>query len=476
MDDLLLRSATELAALLKAGDVSSTELVTASLERIEELQPTINAFTHVAHDEALQAAGAIAAEDQRPFAGVPIAIKDNIPVAGMPLTFASNLFKDFVPPQDAFLVRRLRDAGFVIVGKTTLPEMGILPSTETARFGTTRNPWDQERTPGGSSGGSAAAVASGMVPIAHGNDGGGSIRIPAACCGLVGLKPNRGRISPGPAIGQHFLTTDGVLTRTVADTAQVLDVLAGYELGDANWAPPPPASYAELSRQASGRLRIGMTLEPGLAGAELDPICERATRDAAALLESLGHQVEEVTPPWTGLDLLPEFTSVFGPMISMQTLFGGMLAGREPAQEDVEPLTWEIWKHAKQEVGVLDFMSAMTQLEGVSRMLVAFVAGFDLLLTPALGERPVPIGEINGLGPEPWEKFARSGRFTPYTAIFNVTGQPAITLPLYEGEDGIPTSVQFVGQPAREETLLQIATELEQVLPWAQRHPALAGA
>src|SRR5947199_578107 len=224
-----MRSATELAALVRAGDLSARELVEASLRRIDALQPRLGAFTHVAHESALADADGIEAGDPRPFAGVPIAIKDNRPVAGMPLTMCSELYGEFVPGHDAYLVRRLREAGFVIVGKTSMPEMGILPTTEPRRFGAARNPWDLERTPGGSSGGAAAAVAAGMVPLAHGNDGGGSIRIPAACCGLVGLKPARGRVSVGPESGQSFFGTDGVLTRRVADTAAVLDVIAGYE-------------------------------------------------------------------------------------------------------------------------------------------------------------------------------------------------------------------------------------------------------
>src|SRR5947208_2329830 len=245
MNELLLRSAIELAGLIRIGDLSSADLVEASLRRIDELQPAINAFTHVAHEEALAAARAIESGDPRPFAGVPIAVKDNRPVAGMPITMCSDLFGDLVADHDGYLVRRLREAGFVIVGRTALPEMGILPTTESRRFGPTRNPWSLDRTPGGSSGGSAAAVAAGMVPIAHGNDGGGSTRIPAACCGLVGLKPARGRISVGPDMGDSFLVQDGVLTRTVAETAQVLDVLAGYEPGDSTWAPEPEVPYAE---------------------------------------------------------------------------------------------------------------------------------------------------------------------------------------------------------------------------------------
>ena len=237
----------------------------------------------------------------------------------------------------------------MIVGKTSMPEMGILPTTEPRRFGPTRNPWNTDRTPGGSSGGAAAAVAAGMVPVAHGNDGGGSIRIPASCCGLVGLKPARGRVSVGPDGGQSFLVADGVLTRTVADTATVLDALAGAEPGDATWAPPPPAAgYAALAAVDPGRLRIGLALNPPLDGATIDPACSQAARDAAALLESLGHDVEEITPPWSGLDLLPDFTRAFGPLISFTTWLGGQIAGREPTDDDVEPLTWALWERSAQ--------------------------------------------------------------------------------------------------------------------------------
>jgi amidase len=388
----------------------------------------------------------------------------------MPLTLCSDLFGDQVSDHDAFSVRRLREAGFVIVGKTTMPEMGILPTTESRRFGPTQNPWDLGRTPGGSSGGSAAAVAAGMVPIAHGNDGGGSIRIPAACCGVLGLKPARGRVSLGPESGQSFLTTDGVLTRTVADTAMALDVLAGYEQGDANWAPPPPGRYAELAAREPERLRIALTLTPPLDGAAVDPACESAALDAAALLASLGHEVQEATPPWTGLDLLSDFTRAFGPQISMSTLVGSRLAGREPTEADVEPLTWQIWWRAhKQDTLVL--LDAQSRLERVARRVVAFLARFDALLTPALALRPVATGEIHGRGPDPWGSYQRSGYFTPFTAIVNVTGQPAISVPLYNGDDGLPTAVQLIGPPARVELLLALAAQLEGVLPWADRVP-----
>ena len=472
MHELLFRPVSELAQMVRSGAISASELVTTSLKRIDELEPTINAFTHVAHERALQTAREISAGDPRPFAGVPIAVKDNRPVAGMPLTMGSDLFGDFVADHDSYLVRRLREAGFVIVGKTVLPEMGILPTTEPRRFGATRNPWQLDRTPGGSSGGSAAAVAAGMVPIAHGNDGGGSTRIPAACCGLVGLKAARGRISPGPDAGQSFLSIDGALTRTVGETAALLDVLSGYELGDANWAPPPPASYGGLARREPRGLRIGLALNTPLEGATLDPVCERAARDAAGLLEALGHAVEEVEPPWSGLNLLQDFTRAFGPLISMSTFAGGVVRGREPNEADVEPLTWEMWVRARRQ-DTLTYLKAQSRLESVARSIVTHLARYDALLTPALARRPVPIGEIHGRGPDPWGHYRRSGAFTPYTAIVNVTGLPAIVLPLYHGADGLPLAVQLIGGPAREEVLLALGTQLEQAHPWAERRPSL---
>ena len=472
--DLLFRPAGDLAALVRGGEVSARELVEVSLERIEALQPDLNAFVHVDAEGALATADAVEAGDERPFAGVPIAVKDTAAVAGMPYTLGSDAFGDFVPGHDAFVVRRLREAGFVIVGKTNLPEFGILPVTEPRRFGPTRNPWDTERTPGGSSGGAAAAVAAGMVPLAHGSDGGGSIRIPAACCGLVGLKPSRGRISRGPDQGDDFLVQDGVLTHTVAETAALLDVLAGYEPGDATWAPPPAEPFAAAAAREPGRLRIGWTTTAAI-DAPLDPLCERAVSDAAELLASLGHEVEEIQAPWAGQSLLEVFTLVFGTPIAMGLFFGTQVSGREPAEELVEPLSWTIWKGVR-ERNALDYLLARTQLGAFSRSIVALWSDHDVVMTPALAQRPVRIGEIDACSAEPWEDFRRSGQFTPYTAIFNVTGQPAISLPLVHGEDGLPLAVQLAGKPAGEGELLALAAQLEAARPWAQRRPERAPA
>ncbi len=469
MTQLMFKPAGELAGLVRSGELSSRELVQDCLQRIDALQPDLNAFVHVDHEGALASADAVGADDPRPFAGVPIAIKDTAAVAGMPYTMGSHMFGDFVPQHDAFVVRRLRDAGFVLVGKTNMPEFGILPVSESRRFGPARNPWDTERTPGGSSGGAAAAVAAGMVPLAHGSDGGGSIRIPAACCGLVGLKPARGRISRGPEQAEDFLVQDGVLTRTVAETAELLDVMAGYETGDANWAPPPAEPFAAAAAREPGRLRIGLSTTSPIS-TELDPINEQAVRDAADLLASLGHEVEEFEAPWSRDDLLGVFTAVFGTAIATAAYFGGLVTGREPSEELMEPLSWSFWEGIGERSAV-DYYLARTQLGAVSRQIIAVWDDYDVVLLPSLAERPVRIGEIDACSDSPWDHFRRSGEFTPYTALFNITGQPAITLPLYQGEDGLPAGVQLAGRPADEATLLSLSAQLEAARPWADRRP-----
>jgi amidase len=474
--DLLFRPASELAALVRSGEITARELVSTSLERIEALDGQINAFTHVDADGALATADAIGAGDERPFAGVPIAIKDNQPVAGMPLTFCADLFGDLVPPFDASFVARLRAAGFVIVGKTALPEYGILPSTESRRNGPTRNPWDLSRTPGGSSGGAAAAVAAGMVPLAHGNDGGGSIRIPAACCGLVGLKPARGRISLAPALGDSFLVTDGVLTRTTAESAQLLDLLAGPELGDATWAPPPSESYAAAAAGEPGRLRIGFTLAPPLAEQAVDPIAERGVRDAVALLQELGHEVEELpSAPWQNPGVFELFSASFGPAVASTIVFASTIAGRPPASDDMERLSWHLWERSAQ-LGAAHYLAAQAQLQALARGFVTAMSEYDAVLTPSLALRPRPIGELFGDNDDPAETFRRSGEFTPFAAIANVTGQPAISLPFAQGEDGLPVGVHFFGRPADEATLLRLGAQIEAARPWASRRPELTAA
>lgn len=468
--DLLTRSAIELAALVRSGEVTARELTDLSLARIEALDPELGAFIHVDADRARDAADAIGPDDARPFAGVPIAIKNNRAVAGLPLSFGSSFTPDtFVPPMDHNVTARLRGAGFVIVGTTKLPEWGILPVTDPSAHGPARNPWDPTRTSGGSSGGSATAVAAGMVPLAHANDGGGSTRIPAACVGLVGLKPQRGRISHAPDLGHQFLTQDGVLTRTVAETAELLDILAGPALGDASWAPPPPEPFAVSAAREPGRLRIAVTTAPPIPDAIVAPEVAAVVAETADLLASLGHEIEEVDPPWASREMAQLFTAEFGPAVCTQMAFAALLAGREPTEEDVEPLSWWLWETCRG-IDALSAELARAQLQGFARAIVTWTDAYDAVLTPALAEVAVPLGEIDPRGDSPAATFARSGTFTPFTAGINITGQPAISLPIAAREDdGLPIGVQLIGRPADEGALLALAAQLEAARPWADR-------
>jgi len=472
--DLLFRPVDELAALVRSGEVHARELVELSIRRIEALDPQLGAFIDVDGERALAEASEVGAGDARPYAGVPIAIKNNRAVAGWRLTFACDLMGDHRPTADHNVVRRLRDAGFVVVGTTNLPEYGIQPVTEPRRFPPSRNPWDLERTPGGSSGGSAAAVAAGLVPVAHANDGGGSTRIPASCCGLVGLKPQRGRISLAPDLGDHPLLQDGVLTRTVGETARLLDVLAGYETGDATWAPPPAEPFATAVEREPGRLRIGVAVNPPLPDATVDPICLDAVSSTAALLEELGHEVVEIEPGWTNPALLPLFSIEFMAAIALSIGYSALIAGREPRREDMQALSWEIFQRTRTVSG-LEVTGAHAQLQAMMRAMVVELDPYDAVLTPALAERPLRIGQLEHDHEErSMEAFAGGGRFTPFTAGCNGTGQPAISLPVALGDDGLPANVQLIGRPAREDVLLCLGAQIERARPWADRRPPVS--
>jgi amidase len=310
-----------------------------------------------------------------------------------------------------------------------------------------------------------------MVPIAHANDGGGSTRIPAACCGLVGLKPQRGRISLSPQLGDHPLVTDGVLTRTVADTAAVLDLLSGYVTGDATWAPPPEIPFAEAAQREPGRLRVGLQTNSPI-GSDIDPAQVRAVQDAAELLSSLGHEIVDA-PPLELPELMPLFTVLWATTVAGSVMLTAALAGREPTEESIEPLSWELYK---QGIGTnaVQLSGAIVGLQAASRRIVGAFDQFDVLLTPALGQRPVPVGTIDACSANPMADFAASAVFTPFTAIWNVTGQPAMSVPLYHGEDDLPLAVQIVGRPVAETTLLSVAAQLEAARPWAERLSPLA--
>ena len=474
-NDVLSKPALEQAAMVRSGEVSARELVEASLEAIDRLNGELNAFVTLCEDRALAEADEVKPGDDRPLAGVPIAVKDLVAwTAGVRTAMGMAAMDEWIPPIDTALVARLRGAGAIIVGKTNTPEMGILPVTEPDRFGPTRNPWDTSRTCGGSSGGSATAVAAGMLSLAHGNDGGGSIRIPASCCGVVGLKPSRGRVSlsplPDPAPG---IAIEGVLSRTVEDTAVALDVISGYELGDPYWAPEPSASFAEAARRDPGRLRIGFTTVAP-TGVPVHDECVAATREAATLLESLGHDVDETAPAWQDDAYVPYFIRIWNAGVGSAVRGYGMLRGRPIDGSELEPLSREMAEEAAA-MSTLDYLEAFDYLRLMARRVGGFWSDHDVLVTPTLAQPPLEIGALRPKEGEPaMQMLKNSAGFVPFTPPWNVTGHPAVSLPLHESESGLPIGVQFVGPPAGEELLLSLSAQLEAERPWADRRPGLA--
>jgi amidase len=461
--ELAFLSALEQARLVRSRAVSSKELVAASLERIGRLDPTLNAFVTVCAEEALAAAGAIdSTPGDAPFRGVPIAVKDLTATAGIRTTYSSRAYADYVPDFDTAVVRRIREAGFVIVGKTNTPEFGTVAFTESELNGNTRNPWNLELTPGGSSGGAAAALATGLVPAAHATDGGGSIRIPASCCGLFGLKPSRGRVSTAPFGSLEGLSTAGPMTRTVGDAAALLDVLAGYETGDPWWAPPPERPFGVTTQESPPRLRIAVTSTPP-TDTPVDPECVAALEVTTSLVADLGHDVREATPPWQEADLFRTFINVWqvGPAL-------------HPVDDIslLTPLNRGLVEAARA-TSAEDYGRSAASLAMLARKIVAFWRDVDVVLTPTLALTPVPIGwqdAVEGAIPQ----LLRNTEFTPFTAIANLTGLPAMSLPLHWTEDGVPVGVQAIGPPAGDALLLSLAAEIEAARPWADRRPPLA--
>jgi amidase len=450
VDELAFLSATEQADLVRRGEVDWRELVDLYLARIDRLDGTLNAFVTVCREPEEPRDG--------PFRGVPLPIKDLQETAGIRTTFSSRAYADYVPDFDVAVVRRLKEAGFVVLGKTNTPELGITAVTESQLNGVCRNPWDTSRTPGGSSGGAAAAVAAGLAPAAHGTDGGGSIRIPASCCGVLGLKPARGRVSLAPYGGHEGFSTSGPLVRTVQDAAALLDVIAGYETGDPWWAPPPERPFAEEVGADPGRLRVALTTTPPI-DAEVAPECVAAAEDAAALLAGLGHSVEEKTPPWADGRLIDLFMTVW-------TVIPGM---REKPRELFEPMN-RVLIDAGDEMKALDYVNATQALRGWARRIVAFWDEYDLVLTPTLAQPPPPVGAL--MDPDdPWGNFEKAWKFTPFTQVANVTGLPAVSVPLFWSDGGLPIGTQLIGRPAGEATLLRVSAQLEAARPWRERRP-----
>ncbi len=448
-DDLALLDATAQAELVRTGQLSPVELVDTAINRIEKLNPELNAVIHPRFDQARDAVASAALPDG-PFRGVPTLFKDLMcAIQGEPYHEGMRFLKDndYRPHYTDNLVRRFTEAGFVCCGRTNTPELGLVPTTEPVAYGPTHNPWDPSRSPGGSSGGSAVAVATGMVPVAHGNDGGGSIRIPASCCGLVGLKPSRGRTSLGPRWGQltAILNCELVLARSTRDVAGALDALSKPFPGDPVIAPAPARPFADEVGADPGNLHVGIFTTNAVGTGDVHPDCVAAAEDAGRLLESLGHHVEQSHP-----DAFAD-PEIFGPFTTLWTTDTAHylddfsdLVGKPITEEDVEPLTWALAESGRAVTGA-QFREAVRLMEEVGRRGAAWWAGgFDLLLTPTLGEPPLPLGTLDSTPDNPLHGYLRAAEFVPFTAQFNVTGQPAISLPLYWSADGLPIGSQLV--------------------------------
>jgi amidase len=475
MTDALARlDAVALARLVRSGEVSALEVVDATLARIDAANPGLNAVVS-RRDDAARAEAASAALPTGPFRGVPMLLKDLWPSsAGDPMTLGNRAMREagYRHPTDANITRRYREAGFVIVGRTNTPELGLVATTEPLAFGPTRNPWDPTRGPGGSSGGAAAAVAAGMVPAANASDGGGSIRIPAAMCGLVGLKPSRGRISQGPMHDEWSVSTQHVVCRTVRDCAAILDVTARPFLGDGVVAPPPARPYADLLDAPLRPLRVGLCLtHPAVT---VDPACAAAARRCALLLETLGHRVEEAHPAILH-DL--SFGDRFGLLWRVNALASvgamGRMLGRELGPDDMEPGTWVMAELARRATG-LEVVEAQAAQHHYRRQMAAWwEEGWDLLLTPTTAAPPPPLGEMVPTDDDALRGVRRSVPYASFTAPFNTTGQPAISLPVGATEDGLPVGAQLVAAYGREDLLLGVAAALEAELRWADRRAPL---
>ena len=482
-----------LAKLVREGEVPPGELIEEAIARIEQLNPQLNAVIFKMYDLArAQASGDL---PDGPFRGVPFLLKDiMIDYAGVPSTRGSRFHSDCVPDHDSEMVKRFKAAGLIAIGKTNVPEYGLVPFTEPELFGPANNPWDLSCNTGGSSGGSAAAVATRIVPIAHGNDGGGSIRIPASCCGVFGLKPTRGRNPIGPHIGEAWygLSCDHVLTRSVRDSAAVLDATAGPDVGAPYYAVPPARPFLDEVGADPGRLRIAFTTAQ-LLPSTIDPVCVQGVEATARLCEELGHEVVEATPQFDG----SAFAKAFFTMVCCETRAdideAEELLGRRATAADFEPSTWAVGLLGQQ-ISAPDLSKALRFLKGTARQIGHFFEAYDVLLTPTLARPPIRTGELQPKGAE-LTVIKLLGRFNagaviqavagvdalaeqvfdwmPFTPLANVTGQPAMSVPLYWTEEGLPIGMQFVGRYGDEATLFRLAGQLEQAKPWADRAPPL---
>ena len=458
-----------LAELVRRKEVTPAELVETAIARAEAVNPQLNFMIH--RDFARARAAAQHVDTDALFAGVPFFLKDILAFAeGMPTRQGARFIPPLPFPRDSMLTTKFRAAGLIPLGKTNVPEFGLLPLTEGKLYGPARNPHAPDYSTGGSSGGSAVAVAAGVVPLAHGNDGGGSIRIPASCCGLVGLKPTRARVSLAPELGEAVdgLAVDFVLTKSVRDAAAALDAVAGSIQGDPYWAPPAPPFWLEAAREKPKRLRIAVSFRK-LDGTALHPDCEEAVERAAKLCEDLGHAVEEATPAFDLGRLVPSFIAVWTANLATAIDYTARLTGQTPAPDLFEGLTWGMYEAGKR-VAASDYLLAKAALQQAGRTAARFHENYDLWLTSTLGTPPMKLGSFDGEERDIMKGFLPLFDYVPFTALQNVTGQPAISLPLHWNAEGLPIGVHFVGRFGEEVTLLQVAGEIERMTPWAARY------
>jgi len=482
-----------LADLVRKKEVKPSELVEEAISRIERLNPQLNAVIYKMYELAREAADRDLPDG--PFKGVPFLMKDILMAcAGVPLTNGSRFLKDYMPDHDSELVKRFKAAGIVVVGKTNLPEFGLVPITEPELFGPTNNPWDVSRTPGGSSGGSAAAVAARMVPLAHGSDGGGSIRIPASCCGVFGLKPTRGRNPIGPDFGEAWrgLHCDHVLTRSVRDSAAMLDATAGPDVGALYYAESPSRPFLSEVGADPGNLRIAFTSEPFLGGI-VDKDCVKGLEATAKLCQDLGHEVVEAAPQIDGKAFARAFLTIVCVETRAAIEESEVLLNRRASFKDFEPSTWTLALLGKQ-CRAPEFSRSLNLAQLTARQIGEFFSKYDVLLTPTLAMPPVTTGALQpkGMRAMAMKLLGRlnagalistlSGidvlaqhvfEFMPYTPLFNVTGQPAMSVPLYWNDERLPIGMQFVGRYGDEATLFRLASQLEKARPWSERFPPI---
>jgi len=474
-DETRWMDATDQAALVAEGAVTPSELLEAAIERIERSNPSLNAVVIEWFDHARSVAADPALPDG-PFRGVPFLLKDLYTnFAGQTMSNGNVALKEAakIDTTDTTLVARFKATGLVIAGRTNTSEMGSLPTAQPLAWGPTRNPWGLDRTSGGSSGGAAAAVAAGMVPFANASDGGGSIRIPASCCGLVGLKPSQGRTTVGPARAEVGLGVELCVSRTVRDTARLLDAVRGPGVGDAVIAPAPQRPYVEELGAESGRLRIGL-LDVHPWGGFLHEDCVTAVRAAASMLEGLGHIVEPAWPACLADGTLAEkFMALWAVQLAMAAREFGQTLGRELTADDIEPVNWVHVERARRLTAV-DYAAAEVAGWAFRRTLQQWWAdGWDLLLTPTVAEPPLPLTEFENNPEHPTAPMRRAGQFAAFTPPFNMSGQPAISLPLHRNAEGLPIGVQLAAAYGREDILIRVAAQLEAAHPWLSERPLI---